>query len=611
MNNLSFYIYTLKRLSLVLLIYFLLRVFFLAFNWQEFLSLSFTDLFLSFIYGLRFDIWAILYTNIPLTLISAFVPSLNVTYQKGLRIAFVVVNFIPVTINIIDLEFFKFTNKRIDSAVLDIAGDIKEQASQLLIYYWYMWIIGVFLIVVFWKLYPIQTVKKIKLNLITGTLAFITLIGLNFLGMRGGWQLKPLTTIAAYKYGALLGNLSLNSTFTFMSSLDKGTLEPLKFYQDDELKRMLEETRVTTPDSVIGIGEEHNVVIIIVESLAAEYTGFMNSYKGYTPFLDSLAGKGMFFKKSFANGRRSDEAVPSIFSGIPSMMYRSITTSMYQNNHFYSLFNDAKKNAGYQSAFYHGGKNGTMGFNSFVTKLGMDYYGKDEYPNADDYDGNWGIFDEPYLQYFADELSNYESPFIAAAFTLSSHQPYTIPEQHKNKFDKGKHPIHETIGYADYALEQFFKKVSKTSWYDSTLFIITADHTHHTVEPSYQNTLGHYRVPMLLFHPSLDLKMDTSRVVQQVDILATISDFLGLSNRNIPYFSQSMFGTSPGFSLFHLNKNYYMVRENDYLKMVENTISRYNWDDSIIAEEENKGAEQLKMFRQYYNSGMINNSFYK
>lgn len=252
-----------------------------------------------------------------------------------------------------------------------------------------------------------------------------------------------------------------------------------------------------------------------------------------------------------------------------------------------------------------------MGFNAFVSKFGMDYYGKDEYPNSTDYDGNWGIFDVPYLQYFTEELTKFNTPFIASAFTLSSHQPYTIPEKFIGKFDKGKHPIHETIGYADYALQQFFKQASETTWYDSTLFIITADHTHQTVEASYKNMLGHYKVPLLLFHPTITLRLDTSRVVQQVDILATISDFLGLASTDIPHFSNSLFGQGEGIAIFHINKNFYLVKENHYLKMVDNIITQHKWNDSLIKSEDKEGSEKLKAYRQYFNNSMINNSFGK
>ena len=94
-----------------------------------------------------------------------------------------------------------------------------------------------------------------------------------------------------------------------------------------------------------------------------------------------------------------------------------------------------------------------MRFDAFAYKVGFQkYYGKDEYNNNDDYDGQWGIFDEPFLDYFGKETSKLKEPFLSSVFTLSSHHPFTIPKKHKGEFPKGPSPFHETIGYVDYSL---------------------------------------------------------------------------------------------------------------------------------------------------------------
>ncbi|MBK7038009.1 MAG: hypothetical protein IPH42_17160 [Bacteroidetes bacterium] len=100
-----------------------------------------------------------------------------------------------------------------------------------------------------------------------------------------------------------------------------------------------------------------------------------------------------------------------------------------------------------------------MQFDRLMAQAGIEqYFGRNEYGNDDDFDGNWGIFDEPFLKWTANEMSTLKPPFYSQIFTISSHHPFTVPTQHKGKFKKGVIPMLEVVGYADYALQQFLKK---------------------------------------------------------------------------------------------------------------------------------------------------------
>src|SRR5690606_14279042 len=132
---------------------------------------------------------------------------------------------------------------------------------------------------------------------------------------------------------------------------------------------------------------------------------------------------------------------------------------------------------GYETAFFHGAPNGSMGFSAYMQLAGIkNYYGKNEYNNDDDFDGIWGIWDEPFMQFMAKKLDTFKQPFFSSFFSLSSHHPFKVPEHYAGKFPKGQLPLHEPIGYVDNALRQFFNTASKSEWYKNTLFVIVADH---------------------------------------------------------------------------------------------------------------------------------------
>src|SRR5439155_21961251 len=255
---------------------------------------------------------------------------------------------------------------------------------------------------------------------------------------RGGLQHRPLGPAQAMpERPGQLGQLALNSSFTLLKSFQKAELTRFHYFHDQpellQFLRPLTGGQKTIPDEP----RRENVVILVLESLSAEYCGMGNGGPSYTPFLDSLAAESLFFFHNYANGRRSIEMAPSILAGLPSLMSESFLESAYQKNQLLGL-GTLLAPLGYTTSFFHGAANGTMRFDTLMRRAGIQhYYGLKEYPNkAADFDGNWGIYDEPYLQYVAHELSGQKPPFAAAIFTLSSHHPYSVPGKYRGRFKK-------------------------------------------------------------------------------------------------------------------------------------------------------------------------------
>ncbi|WP_242918532.1 LTA synthase family protein [Pontibacter liquoris] len=610
----------LKRMGLLLVLYTLLRLVFYAFNYSTFAGAAPDQTVLAFLHGLRFDLSALTIINIPFVLFSLWPigNTLHSTYQRLLRILYLVTNAPFIALNLVDVEFFKFIGKRSTNEIFTIGGDIAEQAGQLLGYYWYMVVGFILLLWLLAKVYPSAPVAAlVKNKLLWRSLRLVVVAALAVLAIRGGLQLKPLRVSHAFTLQpAALGHLTLNSPFTFIKSIGQPKLEPKHYFATDAEVRKALPFNLQTYLQPDGPPRHQNVVIIILESFAAEYVGELNNGRGYTPFLDSLASNGLLFRNAFANGRKSIEAVPSVLAGLPSLMQQPYITSAYQSNTLYGLGSILQK-AGYHTAFFHGAANGTMGFNNFARLAGIqEYYGLDEYPPAlrkSDYDGQWGIFDEPYLQYVARQLSSFQQPFMATIFTLSSHQPYTVPEKYKGRFPKGELEIQESIGYADFALREFFKTASKQPWYNQTLFILTADHTQKSIAPAYQNELGAYRVPLLLFQPDQPFTgIDPDRVVQQADIYPTVLDYLNIATDKVLPFGQSVLDTSStGRALFYNGNSYFMVEQQGVTELTAtDELHFYTFPDLAPAPAAKDQEERLKGYVQYYRNGLINNKLY-
>jgi phosphoglycerol transferase MdoB-like AlkP superfamily enzyme len=621
------------RITFLLILYTFLRFIFYFYNTSYFSDLSFYELLIIFFNGIRFDIVAVIILNIPFIVLFSvpFKFRYKSLYQKIGAFFYVIPNAIGFLGNCIDFEFFKFTARRMTSEIFNIIGigdDFIVLLPQFLKDFWYIliiWIVFVLILILFYnKTKVVPETRKRDKNLkyyIIETLLFFIFIFIGVIGVRGGFQLKPISIINAGKFTNSKNiALVLNTPFSIIKTINKTELEDYKFYKTDkELEEIYSPIHIPKKN---GNFNNMNVVIIILESFSKEYIGSENKnlekgYKGYTPYLDSLINESLNFKNAFANGKRSIDAIPAVTSSIPGLMNNPYISSIYAGDNIYSI-PKLLKEKGYQTFFFHGGTNGTMGFDSYAKMAGFDkYFGRSEYNNENDFDGKWGIYDEEFLQFSAKTLNKTAQPFFAEIFTLSSHHPYSVPEKYKNKFSEGTLPIHKSIEYADYALSQFFKTAQTMRWYNNTLFIITADHTSEASHPYYQNNLGIFSIPLLFYKPDSSLKKVSFSTTQQIDIMPSIMDFL---NYDKPYiaFGNSVFdSTSEHFAINYINNTYQLI-ENGYAIQFDGKqiISLYNVtndsllnhnlinSDIVIANFLNK---KIKAIIQSYNSRLIDN----
>jgi phosphoglycerol transferase MdoB-like AlkP superfamily enzyme len=531
------------RILLVLVVYSICRILFLLIN-PTFYQFGFSEIAFAFYVGLLFDFSAIIYSNSLLILLHVIPFKLreNIGYQIFLKWYFYIVNSIAVLLNLIDTEYYRFSGKRSGLELLNMRDELDGVWKNYIADYWFLIILFILLIafIVYsyqyiTKKYTFQNLtynsKQIKTELIA--LFFIALT--TFLGARGGVNLTPISTFDAARISrAELVPLIVNTPFQFIVSTQQVGLKTENYFPNSVIKKYY--NPVKNSFNLIVQNSKPNIVILIIESLGKEYVGYYNNGKGYTPFIDSLMTKSLVFNHAYANGKRSIEGIPAIEASLPTWMENDYPNSYYQSNKLKGI-GAYLSEIGYQTSFYHGGKNGTMSFDNFTAITnGGKYYGKNEYPNPTDFDNHWGVFDEPYLHYFAQQLSTNNTPFFSTVFTLSSHHPYSIPNHLSNKFTEGTLPIHRTIKYSDFALQQFFETAKKEPWYKNTVFIITADHSAENEKPYYQTTQGKYEIPLFIFSKNSNLVKPqiNQNTIQQIDILPMA---LNYANYTKPFFS--------------------------------------------------------------------------
>jgi phosphoglycerol transferase MdoB-like AlkP superfamily enzyme len=508
----------------------LTRLIFFANNVSSFRGEG-TDVLWAFVTGIRFDAVSTAYMLLPFVLLLPVHSRIRNLQRWWFLAAVGAMNML----NCIDAEFFRFTSRRSTDDLFQFAflsKDIFLIGPDLVRDFWYLialWLVLMLLVLFLYNrtVHPTFQWEKEQEGKLAST-AIMVLFGLvTVVAMRGGMQRIPIGIIDAGRGGQPhFSVLELNTSFTILKTLGKPDLLEKVYFPEGE-------NPVSPVQQPVGEWHGrlrgHNVVVLIMESFGSEYVGALNG-KGhtYTPFLDSLCAEGLLMTNAHANGHRSIEGVPACLAALPTLMYEPFITSRYAQNRFESL-PSLLKEMGYSSAFLHGGENGTMGLESFAYQAGFDrYIGRREYPHEGHHDGHWGIFDHHFLNYSVEFFSGIKKPFAAGMFSLSSHHPYTVPKEMKGLFPQGNLPIHESIGYADWSLRNFFEAARKTDWFDSTLFVITADHTSLSEYPEFQTTLGSLRIPILFYHPhDTLLKGRWDTVIQQVDIMPSVLSLLG------------------------------------------------------------------------------------
>jgi len=426
--------------------------------------------------------------------------------------------------------------------------------------------------------------------------------------------LKPLRPIkAAEVVGVDRAPLVLNTPFTVMKSLEKQTLIVKQYVDFKQIPEYLQPIKNYSTDTSF---KPLNVVILVMESFSKEYMGPPYGNEDLTPFLDSLVSQGLFYPNAFANGKKSMEAIPAIIAGIPTLMDDPYITSIYGSNKINSLASLLSEQ-GYQTSFFHGGATGTMGFDAFCSIAGFDrYYGMEDYPGPD-FDGTWGIYDEPFFLFFASELDNYSSPFFATFFSLSSHHPYPIPNQYLDLFPQEKHPILRTIRYADYSLKRFFEIAREKPWYDNTLFIITADHTADAFSDFYRSRIGSYSIPLLFYCPSDTALVGSDiRYTQQIDIMPSVLDYLDYPNSFFSLGNSALDNSHQGFVVNYLNEVYQYASADTVIHVAEGSpiALYYIKGDSALENNLIRELNEVRHFQvplmaiiQAYNHSMVTN----
>lgn len=547
------------NILLMLQIYGLAILFFFVFRFILFLtgienidgiSANFTDITKAFVMGIRFDVvisgYLLLIPFFLLTLMSILGIRSRLAFKAVFYFVFLLftVSFI---ICAVDIPYFNQFFSRLSVSAfqwLDSPAFVFKMVVEEPRYWMYV-IPFVLVTVVFYIMLKraFSNAEKrplIHRSLVLKMLVSILFLGIMLLGIRGRLALKaPIKVGTAYiTDNAFLNQLGLNPVFTLMQSylenLDQRN-EAIQFVDAQTAIARVQEFlkidpvnpyyplyREVMPDTVSS--NKPNVVIIIMESMAASKMKRHGNVQNLTPFLDSLALNSYYFDSIYTAGIHTFNGVFSTLFSYPAI-FRQQPMRESKILKYNGISNTLKK-LGYSTTYIttHDGQfdniQGFLSTNDFDQIITEDDYPSDEVKTT------LGVPDDYMFRYsipVINKLHTEGKPFLVSFMTASNHGPYYLPEYYKPRNPDLKDQM---VEYSDWALQQFMKMASKQPWFANTLFVFVADHGVHK-KRSYDISLQYHHTPLIFYAPQLLPENKVfNQIGGQIDVYPTIMGIL-------------------------------------------------------------------------------------
>ena len=551
----SYPVLTAWRIALLYVVLMLCRVAFVVYNAEIFGEIARDEWWELFVGSLRFDTVSILYANALWILLSLLPFRFRERgwYCKMLFWLYLVVNaLLLVVINLGDVVYFYYTHKRFTAEEIFFAGNDNSTllVGKFLVENWKLVLYGIALIALLFfgylrKVRPEPLLRRAyyyvaSLAVLAGAAALT--VG----GIRGGFSrmTRPIALPVAMQYAksSEKAYIVLSNPFCIIRTIVLGSLKVPHYFDEEELNSIYVPYHEPVAEPKVDL-RGRNVVIFVLESFSAEHSAHLrpdlhDGGEGYTPFLDSLMADGYTFRRMYANGKRSIQALPTIWSSIPSLKqpFMLMTESMGATRPLPRILGDK----GYSSAFFCGSNRGSMGFGAYARAAGFERnVSREDYESAHgrgDFDGYWGIWDDCFMSFMGEELDNLSQPFVASIFTLQSHHPFVVPGRCQSSLPAGHTKAHRCIAYTDSAIRRFFAENGSKPWFRNTIFVFVADHvSSEKWDSNSHSTPADLHVVGLFYTPDGALRGEYTKAASQTDIMPTLLGMLGNDERYFAY----------------------------------------------------------------------------
>jgi phosphoglycerol transferase MdoB-like AlkP superfamily enzyme len=556
------------------------RLFFLIFHHERTAELSFTEICKVFLYGLQMDLSMGGY----FMLLTGLLLSAGILLQRNTSIWIHKVNIGLICISsvlvIADAELYRHWGFRLTSAPLFYMG--REATGTLplsrLLYLMMLCIaIAGSAIVIYFLLMPkLNDISKFKKGK-AGYLLFLT--ALLIIPIRGSFNVSTMNVSRVYfhPHKPFANHAGINAVWNFLYSLQSNNAlkYPEDFFDPQLTEKYFQQLYPKNDHTQQVLNSPRpNILLIILEGISADVIQPLQGRADVMPNLNRLCAEGMLFSNFYANGDRTDKGLVSLLAAYPAQPRGSIIKYAHKTMRL-SFLSHALQKLGYTSTFVYGGDANFANYRMLLTAGYFEHITSiDDFPD-DLPSTKWGIHDEFVFNQALYELDTTRSlPFFKVILTLSSHEPFDVPMAPVWEGDDDATRFLNACHYTDKCLGEFIETARKSSWWNNTLVIITADHGHRLPELRQPEEKEKYHIPMLWLGGALKADSVIQTFGNQTDLANTLLAQLDKPDPAFLFSKNLLSPSTPSFAVFVFHDGYGFVTPESYL-VYDNIGKRY------------------------------------
>ena len=546
-----------KYLIYWILLFWLAKLLFIAFNFDQTTQLSLSELFGIFGYGLKMDLSTACYLLLIPGLLISMRSFISQRFLNNFMLVYTILFLIlQSALIVLDMGLYPHWGTKVNVTVFNYINDpVAMRASVSLTDLFLALLISGGLIFGFLKIYRkffpegIFPEDKPKWYAV---LLQLFLVATLIIPIRGGLDTSPLNlSSVAFSPKLYANQAATNFLWNFAKSVEKRDRlsNPCNYMSPEESLRIFSEfgkkdTLQNRPQLIkLNPAKQPNVILIILESFSNKVIAPLGGLHGIAPNLDSLCTQSTIFTNFYSTGNRSDRGISAIMGGYPSLLSTSIMVYPEKARSL-TLLPEYFERQNYNTSFYYGGDINFYNLKTFVLQSKCDKLTtKADFPSALGKMSKWGVPDAYVFERATEDLKTEQEPFMKTIYTISSHPPYDVPYS-KIKGNSVEEKYLNSVAYTDSSLGRFIDEFRKSPLWSNTLLIITADHGTLPPGPTDITDPASYRIPLIWTGGVIDSIRRIETITMQADFGTSLIHQLGWKTDS-SQFSKDFFVAHP------------------------------------------------------------------
>jgi phosphoglycerol transferase MdoB-like AlkP superfamily enzyme len=584
------------------------RIIFLSYNYDNTFDLTFKEIFLSCWYGLRMDASISGYFLATYGLLLTISAIRNASWIPGVInvLTIVLLAFCSATV-VVDMELYRHWGFRLNTTPFLYIGKEAMGSIPLFVFLKGVFIFAAlftsFLLIFRKRIYPY--VKYLEPTRIKSAAYLLLISACMFLPIRGSFTVAPMNPGFVYYHNSkpYANHSAVNVIWNFLRSLTKGSSAKYSdsFFDQTKTEKIFSELHEQkSPPKKILKAQNPNVILVILESFTADVIEPLGGLKAITPNLNQLCKEGVLFDSIYSSGDRTDKGLISILSGYPAQPTTSIIKEPAKSQRL-PLLNKELIKLGYHTSFIYGGDVDFAYFRSYLNTSGFEHITDLEDFDEDLYTSKWGVHDHFMFEKAIQELDTTKEKFFKVILTLSSHEPFDVPQTPLNNGKDEESLFINSCHYTDKSLGTFIEYCKRQSWWQNTLVIITADHGHRLPGNKELNSKERFHIPLLMIGGVVKNDTIIHTIGNQTDIPNTLLGQINKADTAFLFSRNLLTADAKSFAAYFYNDGYGFVKPQCYI-VYDNPGKQFiKIEGARPSDLDESKAYQQKLFTNYNN----------